>query len=156
MLYRRLTKEEFDNMSEDFSIFLASNSIDKAEWDEIKANDTEKADGMLDIFSDLVFEKALSSCKYLERISETEIHTYFFAEKQAHMITIQVKEGVSADFVHDKLSEIFIQLLKDKNLNVLQGTKAYEKKREVEMFEIMQKGAQFSKGELYRSLLTLL
>ena len=156
MLYRRLTKEEFENMSEDFAIFLASNSIDKKEWDEIKENDVKKADGLLDIFSDLVFEKALSSCKYLERISETEIHTYLFQETQAHMVTIKVKEGVAADFIRDKLSEIFMTLLKDKQLEVYQGTKKYVEKRELEMFEIMQKGAQFSKGDLYRSLLTLL
>ena len=156
MLYRRLTKEEFENLPEDFAIFLASNSIDKKEWDTIKEIDIKKADGLLDIFSDLVFEKALSSCKYLERISETEINTYLFQEKQAHMITIKIKEGVVANFIHDKLSEIFMTLLKDKKLDVYQGTKKFVEKRETEMFKIMQKGAQFSKGDLYQSLLTLL
>ena len=156
MLYRRLTTQEFENMPEDFAIFLASNSIDKKEWDEIKETDLEKAEGLLDIFSDLVFEKALTSCKYLERISETEINTYLFQESQAHMITIKIKAGVDADFINDKLSEIFVTLLKDKKLEIFQGTKKYVAKREAEMFEVMQKGAQFSKGDLYRSLLTLL
>ena len=156
MLYRRLTKQEFENMSEDFALFLAGNSIDKIEWDQIKENDREKADGLLDIFSDMVFEKALSSCKYLERISETEIHTYLFQEAQAHMLTVKIKEGAQGDFVNDKLSEIFITLLKEKNLEVYQGTKKYTEKRELEMFEVMERGAQFSKGDLYRSLLTLL
>ena len=59
MLYRRLTKEEFENLPEDFAIFLASNSIDKKEWDTIKEMDIKKADGLLDIFSDLVFEKEI-------------------------------------------------------------------------------------------------
>ena len=156
MLYRRLTTEEFENMPEDFAIFLASNSIDRKEWDEIKESESEKAEGLLDIFSDLVFEKALSSCKYLERISETEINTYLFQESQAHMITVKIKEGVSADFIHDKLSEIFMTLLKDKKLEIYQGTKKYVEKREAEMFAVMQSGAQFSKGDFYRSLLTLL
>lgn len=156
MQYRRLTKEEFENMSKDFAIFLASNSIDKKEWDELKESDPDKVDGMLDIFSDMVFEKALTSCRYLERISETEIHTYFFTDSSAHMVTIKIKEGYTGDFIHDKLSTIFMQLLEEKGLEVYQGTKEYTKKREHEMFDIMQQGAQFSKGELYRSLLTLL
>ena len=34
------------------------------------------------------------------------------------------------------MSEIFITLLKEKNLEVYQGTKKYTEKRELEMFEV--------------------
>ena len=156
MLYRRLTTQEFENLAEDFALFLASNSVDKKEWDQIKESDTKKAEDMLDIFSDMVFEKALSSCKYLERLSEKEINAYLFQENQAHLITIKIKEGFEGSFIDGTLSQTFIHLLKEKGLDVYQATRAFTEKREVEMFEAMQKGAQFSKGDLYNSLLSLL
>jgi hypothetical protein len=36
MKYTRLTKEQFEELTE-FSTFLATQTIDKAEWDTIKA-----------------------------------------------------------------------------------------------------------------------
>lgn len=156
MLYRRLTKEELESMAEDFALFLASNSIDKNEWDQIKEENREKAEEMLDIFSDMVFEKALSSCKYLERITETEIHTYQFHPEQAHLISVRMANGAEGDFLNGNMSDLFMNLLKNKQLEVIQGTKKYEDKRELEMFKEVEKGAAFSKGDLYQSLLGIL
>ena len=36
MKYRLLTKEQFESLHQEFAIFLASQSIDVKEWDEIK------------------------------------------------------------------------------------------------------------------------
>ena len=36
MKYRQLTKEQFENLHQEFARFLASQSIDVKEWSEIK------------------------------------------------------------------------------------------------------------------------
>ena len=36
MKYARLTKEQFEEMNAEFSNFLATQAIDKAEWNQIK------------------------------------------------------------------------------------------------------------------------
>jgi len=38
MKYKRLTKEQFEELHQEFATFLATQSIDKKEWDEIKVN----------------------------------------------------------------------------------------------------------------------
>lgn len=151
MKYRRLTTQELKPLAEDFAIFLASNSIDKKEWDEMKATNPKKAEEVLDIFSDMVLEKALRSGKYLERISETEIHCYYFQPNQAHMISLRNTVGASKSFIHHSLSAY-----KTDELEMMQGIKRFTKSREDEMFEIMQTGANLSDGSLYQKLLLFL
>ncbi len=156
MQYRRLTKGEFDSMVKEFTVFLASHQINKDEWDTLKSDDTDRADKLLDIFSDMIFEKVLSNAQYLERISETEMHLYFFQEKMAHHLGLKIKGESEFNFLDGNLSEVFIALLNDNKLEFWQGTKEYNKLKEQEMFEIMQKGAVLSQGDLYNSLLKLI
>ena len=37
MKFSRLTKEQFEELNQEFSTFLATQAIDKAEWNKIKA-----------------------------------------------------------------------------------------------------------------------
>ena len=155
MKFRRLTIEELEPLAEDFALFLAANSIDKAMWDKMKANSPTKAEEALDIFSDMVFEKALKSAKYLERITETEIHCYAFHVGQAHLIS-SFAVNKAANFMEDDLAKTISSLVIEQKLELVQGTKKYTSARELEMFEIMKKGAVLSDGKLYQSLLALL
>ena len=62
--YTRLTKEQFDYLSEEFSLFLASKAIDSKQWDNIKSNSPERVDLILDLFSDIVWDDILNKGKY--------------------------------------------------------------------------------------------
>jgi Family of unknown function (DUF6495) len=70
MKYKRLTKEQFEALHQEFATFLASQSIDKQEWDEIKAKKTEVAEQELDVFSDLIWDGVLTNAKFLEHFSK--------------------------------------------------------------------------------------
>ena len=156
MQYRRLTTQEQEKLAEEFATFLASNSIDKTKWDDLKKEESAKAEELLDVFSDMIFDQALTSCKYLERVSETAIHTYLYQSEQGHLISVRVINGVEVNFLEGNLSEVFMQLLNNKNLEVHQGIKKYQDKRELEMFEILKTGGVMSSGELYQSFLKIL
>ena len=156
MKFRRLTTDELKTLTEDFTIFLGTQGIDKNEWDRLKENESNKVDGILDIFSDMIFEKALASCRYMERISETEMHTYLFNDKNAHLVSIRMKDAGDASFLDGHMSDVFMDLLKHQKIEIWQGTKDYKKDRSSEMFDIMQTGAVMSRGELYRTLIKLL
>ena len=77
MKYSRLTKEQFEELHQEFINFLATQSITVDEWQDIKTNKPYVAEQELDIFSDLVWEGVLNQTKYLEHISPKDIH--FFA-----------------------------------------------------------------------------
>ena len=73
MKYKRLTKEQFEALHQEFANFLASQSIDKKEWDELKTNKPEVAEQELDVFSDLIWEGVLTNAQFLEHFSKNHI-----------------------------------------------------------------------------------
>ena len=153
--YRRLTKEELEPLAKDFAIFLASNSIDKKMWDELKSTQKETAEEMLDVFSDMVFEKALTSAKYLERIADTELQCYFFLPKSAHLVSLRYTGQDAFSFFDDDAFQQIPALLKSDSLELIQGTKTYQQTREEEMFDVLNTGAAIANGELYRMIIGL-
>jgi len=44
MEYKRLSTEQFEALHQEFATFLAANSIDKKEWDQLKNQDSSKAE----------------------------------------------------------------------------------------------------------------
>jgi len=69
MKYARLTKEQLDSLQQEFINFLATQTITGQEWQTIKKEQPQVAEQELDVFSDLVWEGALSQAKFLENIS---------------------------------------------------------------------------------------
>ena len=76
MKYIRLTKEQLEEMHQEFINFLATQSITAEEWESIKKNKPEVAEQELDVFSDLVWEGVLSKVEYLEHFSPQ--HMFLF------------------------------------------------------------------------------
>ena len=76
MKYRLLTKEQFESLHQEFAIFLASQSIDVKEWDEIKTQKPEVALEEMKVFSDIVWEDVLTKTTYLEHFSETSANFF--------------------------------------------------------------------------------
>lgn len=50
MKYARLTKEQLEELHVEFANFLASQQIDKEEWDLLKQNKPDVAEQEIDIF----------------------------------------------------------------------------------------------------------
>src|SRR5690625_7148031 len=66
MRYRRLTLEELKELESEFTTFLVTQGIPAEEWEKMKEKEPEQCQGLIDIFSDIVFEKILGKVKYLE------------------------------------------------------------------------------------------
>ena len=75
MEYHRLSKEQLEELHQEFARYLAALSIDRKQWEEIKANDPQTVDLHLNQFSDLVWADVLSKDLYLEHLSPN--HFYF-------------------------------------------------------------------------------
>ena len=81
MKYSRLTKEQFDEMHQEFINFLATQSITAEEWQKIKTENPEVAEQELDIFSDLIWEGVLNKVEYLEHISEKQLFLFHISDE---------------------------------------------------------------------------
>jgi hypothetical protein len=155
MKYKRLTKEQFEALHQEFANFLASQSIDKKEWDEIKSNKPEVADQELDVFSDLIWEGVLTSAQFLEHFSKNHIFLFHCQEKQIESLVI--KSLVSeVDFLTTEGLQWLSDNLFTDTVEVHVGKKDYDKERNDAIFDLITQGTILSDGQLYLQINTIL
>ncbi len=155
MKYRRLTKEELDDLRDDFVQFLASNEITADEWERYKEEDPEKAEELIDIFSDMVFDRVLDKLEYLEHWSPSAIKTFHCGPEKMILYGLDLPEGSNVDLT----DEAQIKALQNghipehfPNMEIFRGEKGYEGDRKAELFRMMQEGCQIAEGELFNTL----
>ena len=82
MKYRRLTKEQLEELHLEFINFLATQSITAEEWDTLKKEKPDVAEEEIDVFSDLIWEGVLNKVEYLENVSERHMHLFHLTERR--------------------------------------------------------------------------
>ena len=148
MKYKRLTKEQFEALHKEFSNFLATQSIDKVEWDKIKVEKPEVAEQELDVFSDLIWEGVLTNAHYLEHFSKNHIFLFHCQEKLIQSIVLKALEP-QVDF----MEKTGLQWLSDNmftdTVEIHIGKKEYQNDRNTAIFDLIKEGAILSDGQLY-------
>ena len=155
MKYRQLSKEQFEALHKEFAQFLASQQIDVKEWVSIKKEKPEVADEELNLFSDLVWDDALTKTNYLEHFSETDINLFKCEEKVISRIVVQINKA-DFNFFNEVDYNWFIDNTNDPSIQFLKGIKKYTKERNLELFDLVEKGSVISDGKLYESLFKLI
>lgn len=148
MKYERLTKEQFEELHQEFINFLATQSITAEEWSEIKANKPEVAEEELDIFSDLVWEGVLKKVEYLEHISAQYMFLFHFTETLIELIKIEVKNP-SVDITTKEGYAWLQKNILDEQVEIHTATKALSDDRNKDIFALIKQGANITKGDLY-------
>ena len=149
MKYTRLTKEQFEEMQQEFINFLASQSITADEWQTIKTNTPDVADQELDVFSDLVWEGVLNNVIYLENISQKHMYLFYFEEKRIHLIGVKIISGSINLMTQEGFSWLRENLMND-SVEIFESKKDYSKDKQMDKFTLIQQGAAITKGELYK------
>lgn len=147
MKYRQLTKEQFENLHEEFAKFLASQQIDVNEWNDIKKNKPHVAEEEMNIFSDLVWEDVLSKAKYLEHFSKDTINLFKCNEDDIQRIVVKVNKEIN--LLEDEGYQWLINNSQDNTIDFFQGTKKYSDKKNTEIFNLIEQGSILSKGILF-------
>ena len=149
MKYRRLTKEQFEELHEEFINFLATQSITADEWSKLKLEKLELASSVMDVFSDLVWEGVLSKVKYLENISSK--HIYLFQVLNNSISLIGVK--INIDLIDLTTEEGFSWLrenLMSENVEIFNSKKEFSEDIKLNVFKLIEQGASITKGELFK------
>jgi hypothetical protein len=145
--YRQLTKEQFEGLHEEFARFLASQNIDKKEWDELKKEKPHIAEDEMNVFSDVVWDDVLTRTAYLEHFSPNLVNLFKCEEKEIHRIVIKINKEINV--IEQEGFEWLLKNPNDEAIEFLRGSKAYQEERNVEIFDLIEKGSTISKGELY-------
>ena len=149
MKYKRLTKEQLEELHQEFINFLATQSITAEEWAALKKEKPEVAEEELDVFSDLIWEGVLSKVHYLENISSQHMHLFELTEKEMKLISVKV-DNPNVDLRTAEGFGWFKKNWQSDFVEYLTASKAYSEDKNKDKFDLIQQGATITKGELYK------
>ncbi|WP_417886748.1 DUF6495 family protein [Zunongwangia sp.] len=149
MKYARLTKEQLEEMHQEFINFLASQSITAEEWEDIKINKPDVAEQELDVFSDLIWEGVLNKVEHLEHFSAHQIYLFHITTATINLIAIKIENEAIDVTTRDGYNWLRSNLMDD-TVNIYTSTKAISDDRNKDIFALIKQGAIITKGELYQ------
>lgn len=155
MKFRRLHRQELESVRDDFVKFLAANSIEASEWEKLKAESPKKAEGLIDIFSDIFWEKSLANVKCLEIRKSHSLRVMHFEEKSIELIELRLPATSAVDLTHKEDIESIAAGtidLADQEPELYTGSRNYEYERERELFNFLEQGARPCSDKLYYGL----
>lgn len=153
MKYSRLSKEQFEELHVEFSQFLASHSIDAAQWSQLKREKSKTIDSLLDIFSDIVWEKMLTKVTNLEYYTTQQVVFLHKDTDTLHaMIFSTNQEGI--DFETLEGLEWLEKHLQTELVTMTIGEKS--KDIYAELHQWIRKGSQISDGKRFKRIQTLI
>lgn len=147
MKYRQLTKEQFESLHQEFALFLASQKIDVTEWSRIKKEQPKLAEDEMNVFSDVVWENVITKTKYVDHFSETSVNLFKCDEEEIHRIAIKINWDIN--LLEQDGFEWLLKNPVDNSVDVFKGSKPYNSKRNIEVFDLIEKGGSISKGEVF-------
>ncbi|PTX43267.1 hypothetical protein C8P64_1794 [Christiangramia gaetbulicola] len=148
MKYARLTKEQFEEMHQEFINFLATQSITADEWEQIKKDKPEAAEEELDIFSDLIWEGVLNKVEYLEHFSPNQIFLFHITTATIELIAVKV-ENEAIDITTREGYQWLQTNLLDDTVTIYTSTRAISDDRNKDIFALIKQGANITQGDLY-------
>ena len=148
MKYSRLTKEQFESLHQEFINFLATQSITAEEWKNIKEKQPEVAEEELDVFSDLVWEGALSKAGYVENISARQLFLFKLEKDVMKLIGLKITNETIDITTREGYTWLQQNYASD-DVEFFTSSKEYSTERNTEIFALIEQGSVITKGELY-------
>jgi len=143
--FRLLEEKELKELEKEFIDYLVLNGITADDWIQIKENEPKRASQITDYFSDVVFESIFRKAQYLQYTSKIELKAFQCLEDKMVLVGLKTSTNSGVDF-ND------LETLK-KNIgkvDVYTTEKKYDKQREIELFEMTEKGCVISDGDLFK------
>ncbi|HLC83382.1 MAG TPA: DUF6495 family protein [Bacteroidia bacterium] len=151
MKYKRLESAELKELEKEFIHFLSSAQITGKDWEMMKLEEVEKAEELIDVFSDLVYEKVISKIEYLEYRDNKSLNIFYFTNDKIVLMGLRVKENSSLDLMANNVFEAWNQSHMN-SVNLIKTEKVYTKEKGIEIFQLLQTGCLISDGKLFNLL----
>lgn len=155
MKYTRLSKEQFESLNEEFAVFLAAQSIDKIQWDQIKSQNPSLTEELLDLFSDMVWDQSLDKIIYLENRSDHHLFLFKCKDARIDLILIKLEEDCPSLMQKD-YKQWLVGHLSDPRVTIFESSRSFPEDFKDEKFKLMNKGATISEGATFEDLKSFL
>jgi hypothetical protein len=154
MRFRCLTIDELKELETEFKQFLIINQVYNEEWIEMNQKDLEKANALVDLFSDQVLEKVYSKIDFLEKRDKYALSVFAVTKTDIETITIQSKNQSIELFTNAQIETALNQYLNE--LEIYCGTKKLAKEKCDEVFDLIKEGCDVSSFDVWHSFSTFL
>ncbi|MEZ4857207.1 MAG: DUF6495 family protein [Flavobacteriaceae bacterium] len=151
MKYSLLTKEQLEELHPEFIRFLATQSIDKKEWDAIKINHPEVAQQELEVFSDLVWEGVLNKVTYLENLAPQQWFLFKMGDSEIQLILVKLLT-TTIDLTSEDGLLWLEKNIHSESVELFTSQKPYSADKNLDVFNLIQQGAVITKGELFETV----
>ena len=148
MKYARLTKEQLEELNQEFINFLATQSITAEEWKDIKEQKPKVAEEELDVFSDLVWEGVLSKVEYLENIAPQHMYLFYLGENNIELVGLKLNTTDVNLTTREGFSWLRENLISD-SVELFNAKKEYSDDKQLDKFALIQQGSTITKGDLF-------
>lgn len=128
--------------------------ITAPDWEKLKKNENEKANELIDVFSDVVYDKVLNKIKYLEYRDTKTLNIFHFAEEAVELVGLRVKEHSSLDLTSPEVLNKWSES-NNTSVNIVHSKRRYEKEKQVEVFKLLQAGCLITDDKLFKLLSSL-
>lgn len=149
MKYSRLTKEQFNELHQEFINFLASQSITATEWATIKKNQPIVAEQELDVYSDLIWEGVLTKAEFLENISAHQLFLFKIGPSEMQLVVVKVTD-TTIDLTSGEGYKWLQNNFTTDSVEFLTAAKSYSSDKNRDIFGLIQQGAIITKGKLFQ------
>ncbi|MCX2744222.1 DUF6495 family protein [Mangrovivirga sp. M17] len=151
--YRVLTKTELEKLKDEFIEFLSVQTITAEDWKKIKEEEPDKADEIIAWFSEVMYEQWMRKIHFAVKFDPQSITAFRFSASNMVLVSLNT-ESDKINFTEMPLSDLSKEDIK--KLKVFTSTKNYEKSREEEIFQLIEKGCVPDEGNYFKTLLQLL
>lgn len=154
--FRRLRRDELEEVRDQFVKFLGVNGIDAISWQKMKEDQPGRADGLILQFSQIVYAGVIEKVAYLVHRKPNDLRTYRTGPDKIEMCGIFLDGESSLDFTKDNLpaAEMFARIRAEGvKPKIYSAERAYlPAGRDQDIFNIMEEGALIDDGELFETL----
>ena len=159
MKYRSLSTKELEPLKDDFIKFLSANTITGEDWINIKSNKPNEASKLVEIFSDIVWEKSLEKIKYLEHRDDKYLKVFYCGENKMEMVGFKVNRKNAPSLLDEKTFKLLGSgELKFSELNAVFSCseKNYKISRNMDLFSMIESGCVPCEKAYYYGIRSLL
>lgn len=160
--FRLLTIEELTEMEKEFVEYLILIGIAADDWVKIKDEEPGKADNIVHLFSDVVFEKIMRNTQYLEQRQTKELRVFQCLKDKFVVVGLNVSKihaspsgGHGANLMDSDYLKKAMQN-PPANLEIYSTEVPYKLSREEEIFKLTSEGFSISDGKLFKTLCLVL
>lgn len=146
-----LNEEERKIFDEDFKAFLITNGVHAEEWAEMNQKDVEKAQDLVELFSDIVLEKVYQKVEFIEFRAPDSCLVFQCGPDQLNLISIVSQDKAQIDLsTPESIHEALVH--HPAKLQIFRSSKPYGKQREIEIHEMVVQGCVNSSREFWQAL----